>query len=85
VEVGRLVGVYSDPARQVIEYGDGSRVQAVNLCFEALALEPGEPTTPEETLAVGFFPRDALPDPFVPIHAIRVEDAFRGEGAAHIR
>ena len=41
VEVGRLIGVYSDPARQVVEYPDGHRVQAVNLCFEAVAGEKG--------------------------------------------
>ncbi len=35
VEVGRLIGVYSDPAIQVIAYPDGRRVHAVNLCFEA--------------------------------------------------
>lgn len=85
VETGRLIGVYSDPARQVIDYGDGHRVQAVNLCFEALAREPGQPTTPEETLETGFFPWDALPEPFVPIHTIRVEDAFRGDPHVQIR
>ena len=29
IEVGRLVGVYSDPGSQVIEYEGGRRVQAV--------------------------------------------------------
>ena len=85
VELGRLVGVYSDPARQIIAYPNGDRVQAVNLCFEARALEAGLPTTPEETLETGFFAWDALPEPFVPIHTIRVEDAFRGDGDVHIR
>jgi ADP-ribose pyrophosphatase YjhB (NUDIX family) len=85
VELGRLVGVYSDPARQVIDYGGGARVQAVNLCFDALAREPGSPTTPEETLDTGFFAWDRLPDPFVPIHTIRVEDAFRGDATCHVR
>lgn len=78
IEVGRLVGVYSDPARQVIGYADGRRVQAVNLCFEALPRSQGQPTTPEETLAVGYFPIDALPEPFVPIHTIRITDAAAG-------
>jgi len=78
VSVGRLVGVYSDPAIQVIEYADGRRVHAVNLCFEALALASGTATTPEETLAIGFFPADALPEPFVPIHGIRIADATAG-------
>jgi ADP-ribose pyrophosphatase YjhB (NUDIX family) len=43
IAVGRLIGVYSDPARQVIDYGGGRRVQAVNLCFEARdGDEPGQ-------------------------------------------
>lgn len=85
VEIGRLIGVYSDPARQVLEFADGNRVQAVNLCFEAVALEPGEPTTPEETLDTGFFPQDALPEPFVPIQPVRIEDARAGGAAARVR
>lgn len=85
IDVGRLVGVYSEPARQVIEYTDGRRVQAVNLCFEAVARDRGEPTTPEETLDTGFYAPDALPEPFVPIHAVRVADAASGEPMTRIR
>jgi ADP-ribose pyrophosphatase YjhB (NUDIX family) len=85
VEPGRLVGVYSDPAVQVIAYPDGRRVQAVNLCFEARPLATAEPTTPEETLATGWFAPDALPEPLVPIHAIRIRDALDGDRAARIR
>lgn len=81
IEVGRLVGVYSDPARQVIAYSESRRVQAVNLCFEALAAGRGEMGTPEETLAAGFFAADALPEPLVPIHRIRLEDALRARAA----
>ena len=83
--LGRLVGVYSDPGRQVIAYPDGNRVQAVNLCFEAHAAGQGEPTTPEETLEIGYFPVAELPDPFVPIHRIRIEDAVAGGEAARVR
>ena len=88
VEVGRLIGVYSDPACQVAEYPAGRRVHVVNLCFEALAGAQGEPTTPEETLAVGFFAPDSLPDPFVPPHEIRIADlsgASAGGLAARVR
>jgi ADP-ribose pyrophosphatase YjhB (NUDIX family) len=85
VEVGRLIGVYSDPRRQVIAYPDGNRVQAVNLCFEALAVEQGEATTPEEALAVGYFSSDALPEPFVPIHTIRIADALERGGGVRVR
>lgn len=75
IEVGRLVGIYSDPATQVIEYEDRRRVQAVNLCFEAVAGAQGELETPQETLELGFFDSKALPKPFVPIHEMRLADA----------
>jgi ADP-ribose pyrophosphatase YjhB (NUDIX family) len=85
IAVGRLVGVYSDPAIQVIAYPDGARVHAVNLCFEARALEQGAPTTPDETLGSGFFSPEALPAPLVPIHEVRLRDALAGEGPARVR
>ena len=78
IEIGRLIGVYSDPSRQVIAYAPDRRVQAVNLCFEAHPSQdvaPASPTTPEETLELGFFSIDDLPEPFVPIHDIRLADA----------
>jgi ADP-ribose pyrophosphatase YjhB (NUDIX family) len=85
VAVGRLVGVYSDPAVQVIEYPDGRRVQAVNLCFEAEAVGEGAPTTPDEVLGSGYFPRDALPEPLVPIHRVRIADALARDPACRVR
>ncbi len=86
VEVGRLIGVYSDPERQTVESSSGERSQFVNLCFEARVIgEIGRPTTPEETRDRGFFPLDALPEPFVPIHPIRIEDAVSQQPAARVR
>jgi ADP-ribose pyrophosphatase YjhB (NUDIX family) len=85
IELGRLVGVYSDPKTVVIDYGDRRRVQAINLCFEAIAGEPGAATTPQETLEVGFFDMARLPEPFVPIHEIRVRDAERGGAFVAVR
>jgi ADP-ribose pyrophosphatase YjhB (NUDIX family) len=86
IEVGRLIGVYSDPERQTVESSSGKRSQFINLCFEARVIgEMGSPTTPEETLNAGFFAPDALPEPFVPIHVIRIEDAASQEPAARVR
>ena len=85
VEIGRLVGVYSDPARQVIAYADGRRVHAINLCFEARATGSGTATTPHETLATGYFAANALPAPFVPIHEIRIRDALTGAPLPAVR
>jgi ADP-ribose pyrophosphatase YjhB (NUDIX family) len=85
IELTRLVGVYSEPSVQVIAYPDGRRVHAVNLCFEARPLGAGAPTTPQETLATGWFPSARLPEPLVPIHEIRIRDASDGDLAARIR
>lgn len=86
VEVERLIGVYSDPARQTIQASSGSCSQLINLCFEARVLdETGQPTTPDETLDMGFFAPDDLPEPFVPIHTIRIEDAASADVAARVR
>lgn len=84
IAVGRLVGVYSDPAYMVIDYAD-RRVHAVNLCFEAEAVGAGAPTTPDEALASGYFALDALPEPLVPIHRVRIEDAAAGGSEARVR
>jgi ADP-ribose pyrophosphatase YjhB (NUDIX family) len=85
IEVGRLIGVYSDPAHQTVGHG-AERPQLVNLCFEARVVgEAGPPTTPEETLAVGFFASTDLPEPFVPIHAIRIQDAELGSRETLVR
>jgi ADP-ribose pyrophosphatase YjhB (NUDIX family) len=85
IRVGRLVGVYSDPARQVIGYPDGRRVHAVNLCFEAHAVGRGRPTTPDETLDSGYFAPDALPEPLVPIHAVRIADTMEAGAEVRVR
>jgi ADP-ribose pyrophosphatase YjhB (NUDIX family) len=86
IEVGRLIGVYSHPELQTVESSSGERSQFVNLCFEARVIgEIGSPTTPEETLDSGFFPEDGLPEPFVPVHAIRIEDAASQKPAASVR
>jgi ADP-ribose pyrophosphatase YjhB (NUDIX family) len=85
VELGRLVGIYSDPKTVVIDYGDRRRVQAVNLCFEAVARAHGEATTPHETLEIGFFDMARLPQPFVPIHEVRVRDVEQGDAGVAVR
>ncbi len=94
VEIGSLIGVYSDPKTQVVDYGQKKgpssiggdrRVQIVNLCFQAEAVHEGEMTTPDETLEMGFFAADALPTPFVPIHTVRIEDGLAQNDQAAVR
>jgi hypothetical protein len=69
----------------VIEYPDGRRVHAVNLCFEAIPVGVSAVTTPDEVLATGYFAVDALPEPLVPIHRVRIEDAVAGGSATKLR
>lgn len=94
VELGRLVGVYSDPKTQIVDYGrkkgagaggGDRRIHVVNLCFEARAIAPGEATTPDETLEIGFFDPRALPEPLVPIQRVRIEDGLAGREATAVR
>src|SRR5262245_66535583 len=55
IEVGSLVGVYSDPRMQVIDYGDGRRVHAVNLCLEAVAGDQRALGPKDEALERGLY------------------------------
>lgn len=75
VEVGHLVGVYSDPAFQVVRYPDGRVWHYVNLCFECSILD-GVCETSVETLALDFFNPDQFPATLLPMHRIRIEDAL---------
>lgn len=85
VEVGRLIGVYSDPRFQTVRYPDGRVWHYVNLCF-AGELRGGEARpAPGESLAVGWFAPDTLPRDFVAPHRRRVEDALSGLAGPFIR
>jgi ADP-ribose pyrophosphatase YjhB (NUDIX family) len=84
VEPLRLVGVYSDPAFQVVRYADGNVVHYVSLFFACRPLA-GQLCTSEETLELGFFDPRALPEGVLPMHRIRVEDALADRPTAFIR
>jgi ADP-ribose pyrophosphatase YjhB (NUDIX family) len=85
VAVGRLIGVYSDPRFQVVRYPDGRVWHYVNLCF-ACDLRGGAPRPqPEETLALGWFPPDALPADLLPVHRPRIGDAMAAQPEPFIR
>lgn len=84
VSVRRLIGVYSDPAFQVVRYPNGRVTHYVNTCFEC-GIEGGALATSPETLDVRFFPPDALPADLVPLHRIRIADGLTNTPAAYIR
>ncbi|MFB3817984.1 MAG: NUDIX domain-containing protein [Candidatus Methylomirabilales bacterium] len=84
VEPLKLVGVYSDPAFQVVRYADGNVVHYVSLFFACRPVS-GQLCTSEETLELGYFDPRALPESVLPMHRIRVQDALADRPAAFVR
>jgi 8-oxo-dGTP pyrophosphatase MutT (NUDIX family) len=80
----RIIGVYSDPALQVVRYPDGNVWHYVNVCFECVA-RGGELTTCDETLALDYFALGRLPKTLLPNHRVRIRDARARRAAAVIR
>ncbi len=84
VTVRRLIGVYSEPQRQVVRYPDGNVWHYVNVCFECAA-RGGALETCDETLALEYFSPRRLPATFLANHKIRVRDACARRGAPFVR
>ena len=80
----RIVGVYSDPALQVVRYPDGNVWHYVNVCFEC-ERRAGELTTCDETLALEYFSLRRLPRTLLANHRIRIRDARPRRAVARIR
>ncbi len=83
IQVGKLIGVYSDPHRRV-DYPDGRRVQSVVLTFEAQPVS-GELSLSNETSAYGWFsPTEIETLELVDGHRARIADAFANQDAAFV-
>ena len=84
VEVQRLLGLYSDPATQVVSYADGNVVHYVSASFLCRVIG-GEATTTEESTELAWCDPLALPQPFVPSQQMRVDDWLVGNAAPVVR
>jgi ADP-ribose pyrophosphatase YjhB (NUDIX family) len=84
VSVRRLVGVYSEPRRQVVRYPDGNVWHYISVCFECVA-RGGRLTTCDETLALAYVSPQRLPATLLPNHRIRIRDARARRAAAFVR
>lgn len=84
VTVHRLVGVYSDPRRQVVRYPSGDVWHYVNACVECVA-RGGVLTTSDETLELRYVRVDRLPRTLLTNHRIRIRDACARRTAAFVR
>ena len=84
VVVRRLIGVYSEPALQVVRYPTGHVWHYVNVCFEC-SVKSGALTTCDETLALEYFPVRRLPPNVLSNHRIRVRDACMHRAVPFVR
>ncbi len=84
VEVLRVIGVYSDPAVQIVRYADGNVVHYISMLF-ACRILGGALETCEETLDLKFFNPANLPVDLLPMHRVRIQDAMADNPAAFIR
>jgi ADP-ribose pyrophosphatase YjhB (NUDIX family) len=85
VRPGRLVGVYSSPSvHQIVTYPDGNVIHYVSSTFEA-RIVGGALACGSESLELGWFDPQKLPDGLMPMHKIRIEDALAGRPEAFVR
>jgi len=84
VAVRRLVGVYSEPALQIVRYPDGNVWHYVSLCFEC-TVRGGALQTCDETLALEYFSLRRLPPTLLANHRVRIRDASARRVAPFIR
>ena len=83
--VVRLVGVYSDPRNYMItHYPGGDIVHNVSLCFVCERVA-GTLQLSDESTDLGYFPLDALPEPMMPSHLIRLKDVLAQQREPFIR
>jgi 8-oxo-dGTP diphosphatase len=85
VEPVRVVGIYSDPAILHVTYPNGDQVHFVTATFECRVVGGQLRPDGEESLEVAYFPPNALPQPLVCDHQIRIHDALTGREAAFFR
>jgi len=85
VRVVRLVGVYSDPRNYMItHYPGGDIVHNVSLCFVCERVS-GTLQLSDESTDIGYFPVEALPEPMMPSHLIRLKDVLAQQREPFIR
>ena len=82
VKVERLIGLYSAPFPGGFTLNNTNQVAAASFLCRVTG---GEPRLSDETTAIGYFSTDQLPEPLLPIHRQRIEDAVAGRVTAFFR
>lgn len=84
VDIERLVGVYSDPAYQIVHYPDGRVIQFVT-CLFACRLRGGNLQGSEEGTAWAWFSPASLPQDLTSYARVWLRDALSGEAHVVVR
>ncbi|MFC1465356.1 MAG: NUDIX domain-containing protein [Candidatus Brachytrichaceae bacterium NZ_4S206] len=85
VRVKRLIGIYSDPTQFLVaRYPSGEVVQICNVCFECEIIG-GQIAISSESIDIGFYPPDELPEPILLTHKIRIQDALANASQPFLR
>jgi 8-oxo-dGTP pyrophosphatase MutT (NUDIX family) len=84
VAIQRYVGVYSDPATTSLAYPDGRVVHYVAHVLEC-RMVGGNLQHDHESLELGWFDPNHLPEPFSAQHRPRIADALQNLEAAFFR
>jgi ADP-ribose pyrophosphatase YjhB (NUDIX family) len=75
VEIDRLVGIYSDPEFQVVDYPSGESIHFVTSLF-ACRVSSGRLEGSEEGIVWGWHPPETLPQPLLPYAERWLEDTL---------
>jgi ADP-ribose pyrophosphatase YjhB (NUDIX family) len=84
VDIERLVGIYSDPAFQIIHYPDGRVIQFVT-CLFVCRLRNGDLHGSDEGTAWAWFSPASLPGDLTPYARIWLRDALSGHAEVMVR
>lgn len=84
VEIIRLVGVYSDPALQIIEFPNGSTIHFVTCLFLCTPTR-GTLTGSDEGHEWRWFYPDGLPQDLLPYAGIWITDAYKEPAEVTLR
>lgn len=80
----RLIGVYAGPDL-FFTYADGNHVAITSIAFRCQPVG-GEPRLDgDETLEIGYFAPDKLPDSLLPNHLQRIKDALAAQPEANFQ
>ena len=84
IEVGKLIGVYSDP-NMVLTYDDGNKYQLIALHFDA-SVTDGELKLSNETTDIGYFSMDEISNmDLMEHHLQRIEDGIMKQKETFLR